>query len=195
MSQPKLFSPIRIGDLVLSHRIALAPLTRFRADNNHLHHDIAAEYYSQRAATPGTLLISEATLISPEAIGYDNMPGIWNKDQITAWKKVHKMRTVVDAVHKQGSYIFLQLWAAGRAADPVVLGRKGYPYVCSSPSPLERPGYPSTSPRELSKAEIQQYIQNYAQAAKNGVIEAGFDGVEIHAAKYSLLFPFAPKEN
>ncbi|EUC54389.1 NADH flavin oxidoreductase/NADH oxidase, partial [Rhizoctonia solani AG-3 Rhs1AP] len=121
MTQPKLFTPIRIGDLVLSHRVILAPLTRFRADDNHVHHDIAAEYYSQRAATPGSLLISEATIISPEAGGYDNVPGIWNKEQIAGWKKV------VDAVHKQGSHIFLQLWAIGRAADPRVLDKEGYP--------------------------------------------------------------------
>ncbi|CAE6470366.1 unnamed protein product [Rhizoctonia solani] len=152
MTQPKLFTPIRIGDLVLSHRVILAPLTRFRADDNHVHHDIAAEYYSQRAATPGSLLISEATIISPEAGGYDNVPGIWNKEQIAGWKKV------VDAVHKQGSHIFLQLWAIGRAADPRVLDKEGYPYVSSSPSALGRPGYPATPPRELSKAEIQQYI-------------------------------------
>ncbi|CAE6403949.1 unnamed protein product [Rhizoctonia solani] len=140
------------------------------------------KYYSQRAATPGTLLISEATLISPEAGDYDNVPGIWNNQQIAGWKKV------IDAVHQQGSYIFLQLWATGRAADPRVLDKEGYPYVSSSPSTLERPGYPTIPPRELSKAEIQQYVQNYAQAAKNAVSEAGFDGVEIHAAKYSRAF-------
>jgi NADPH2 dehydrogenase len=85
---PKLFSPLQIGDMHLSHRIIMAPLTRFRADKDHVHHDIAAQYYEQRAETPGTLLISEATFIAQEAGGFDNVPGIWNDNQITAWKKV-----------------------------------------------------------------------------------------------------------
>ncbi|GAB1522914.1 hypothetical protein RhiTH_006041 [Rhizoctonia solani] len=184
MSQPKLFTPISVGDMILSHRIILAPLTRFRADNEHVHHDIAVEYYSQRAATPGTLLISEAALVSPEAGGYDNVPGIWNERQIVGWKKV------VDAVHKRGSYIFLQLWASGRAADPRVLEKEGHPYVSSSPSFIERPGYPSLIPRELSKREIRDYVESYARAAKNAVYEAGFDGVEIHAANGYLIDQF-----
>ncbi|CAE6486364.1 unnamed protein product [Rhizoctonia solani] len=160
------------------------PLTRFRADDNHVHHDITVEYYAQRATTPGTLLISEATLISPEAGGYNNVPGIWNQEQIAAWKKI------VDAVHTKGSYIFLQLWATGRAADPRVLAKEGYPYVSSSASVLERHEYPATPPRELSKTEIHHYIQSYAQAAKNAVTEAGFDGVEIHAANGYLIDQF-----
>ncbi|KAG8710702.1 hypothetical protein FRC11_004211 [Ceratobasidium sp. 423] len=184
MTPPKLFTPIRVGDMVLSHRIILAPLTRFRADDNHVHHDIAVEYYSQRAETPGTLLISEATIVSPEAGGYANVPGIWNREQIAAWKKV------VDAVHQQGSYIFLQLWAAGRAADPRVLEKEGYQYVSSSPSPLEQPGYPEVTPRELSKTEIRRYVEKYAQAAGSAVHEAGFDGVEIHAANGYLIDQF-----
>ncbi|QRW21058.1 NADH:flavin oxidoreductase/NADH oxidase [Rhizoctonia solani] len=184
MSQPKLFTPIRVGDMMLSHRVILAPLTRFRADDEHVHHEIAVEYYSQRATTPGTLLISEAVLVSPEAGGYDNVPGIWNERQIAAWKKV------VDAVHKRGSYIFLQLWAIGRAADPRVLEKEGYSYVSSSPSLLERPGYPNVTPRELSKSEIKQYVENYARAARNAVYEAGFDGVEIHAANGYLIDQF-----
>ncbi|KAF8698349.1 oxidoreductase, partial [Rhizoctonia solani] len=184
MSQPKLFTPIRVGDMMLSHRVILAPLTRFRADDEHVHHEIAVEYYSQRATTPGTLLISEGVLVSPEAGGYDNVPGIWNERQIAAWKKV------VDAVHKRGSYIFLQLWASGRAADPRVLEKEGHPYVSSSPSLLERPGYPNVTPRELSKSEIKQYVESYARAAKNAVYEAGFDGVEIHAANGYLIDQF-----
>ncbi|CAE6493698.1 unnamed protein product [Rhizoctonia solani] len=184
MTLPKLLSPIRVGDMLLSHRVILAPLTRFRADDNHVHHDIAVEYYSQRAATPGTLLISEATLVSPEAGGYDNVPGIWNKEQITGWRKV------VDAVHQRGSYIFLQLWATGRAADPRVLEKKGYTYVSSSPSPLQQSGHPGVTPRELSKTEIHQYVENYARAAENAVYEAGFDGVEIHAANGYLIDQF-----
>ncbi|CAE6451258.1 unnamed protein product [Rhizoctonia solani] len=184
MTQAKLFTPIRVGNMLLSHRIILAPLTRFRADDKHVHHDIAIEYYSQRAATPGTLLITEATLVSPEAGGYDNVPGIWNEEQITAWKKI------VDAVHQRGSYIFLQLWATGRAADPRVLQKEGHPYVSSSSSSLDRPGYPNATPRELNKSEIKHYVESYARAAKNAVYEAGFDGVEIHGANGYLIDQF-----
>ncbi|CAE6446145.1 unnamed protein product, partial [Rhizoctonia solani] len=184
MAQPKLFSPIRVGNMTLSHRIILAPLTRFRADDKHVHHGIAVEYYSQRAATPGTLLISEATLVSPEAGGYDNVPGIWNEEQIAEWKKI------ADAVHKRGSYIFLQLWATGRAADPRVLEKEGHPYVSSSPVVLGRSGYPNVIPRELSRKEITSYIESYAQAAKNAVHKAEFDGVEIHAANGYLIDQF-----
>ena len=85
---PSLFQPIKVGTIGLKHRVVLAPLTRFRADDEHVHTDMAVEYYSQRASTPGTLLITEATFIAPQAGGYSNVPGIWNEQQVTAWKKV-----------------------------------------------------------------------------------------------------------
>lgn len=89
----------------------------------------------------------------------------------------------MDGVHASGSYMVLQLWATGRTAEPDVLKRDGYPYVSSSPSLLKRPGYPNITPRELTKDEIRQYVGYYAQAAKNAVFGAGFDAVEVHAAK------------
>ncbi|CAE6507249.1 unnamed protein product [Rhizoctonia solani] len=181
---PKLFSPFKIGDTQLSHRVIMAPLTRYRADKDHVHHDVAVEYYAQRAEIPGTLIISEATFIAPEAGGFDNIPGIWNDKQITAWKKV------ADAVHAKGSFIVMQLWALGRAAEPEVLEREGHPYVSSSASILERKGRPNISPRELTKAEIQKYVGFYAQAARNAVYVAGFDGVEIHGANGYLVDQF-----
>jgi NADPH2 dehydrogenase len=85
---PKLFQPLQVGDITLQHRVVLAPLTRFRANDEHVHQEIAAEYYEQRAEVPGTLLITEATFIAAEAGGYNNVPGIWSEDQIAAWKKV-----------------------------------------------------------------------------------------------------------
>ncbi len=88
-STPKLFQALRVGDITLSHRVALAPLTRFRANKEHVHGDLAVEYYAQRASVPGTLLITEATFISAKAGGYGNVPGIYTQDQIDAWKKVH----------------------------------------------------------------------------------------------------------
>lgn len=107
----KLFQPLRVGKVELSNRIIMAPLTRFRADDAHVPLPFVEKYYAQRASVPGTLLITEATFIAPEAAGLGNVPGIWNADQIAAWKNV------TNAVHKKGSFIYLQLWALGRAAN------------------------------------------------------------------------------
>ena len=96
-SSSALFQPIRVGRMELKHRLAMAPLTRFRADEHHVHQDLAVEYYGQRASEPGTLLITEATFIDPVAGGYPNVPGCFNADQVAGWKKV------VDEVHRKGS--------------------------------------------------------------------------------------------
>jgi len=88
MSTSKLFQPITLGDVVLKHRVALAPLTRVRADANNVPLPIVKEMYVQRASTPGTLLITEATFIAACAGGYTNVPGIWSDEQIAAWKEV-----------------------------------------------------------------------------------------------------------
>lgn len=84
----KLFKPVRVGELTLGHRIVLAPLTRYRANHAHVHGDLAVQYYTQRASTPGTLLISEATFIAEKAGGEGNVPGVWNDEQVAAWKRV-----------------------------------------------------------------------------------------------------------
>jgi len=182
VSTPKLFTPIQVGDTTLQHRVVLAPLTRFRAQKSHVHNKIAIEYYRQRASSPGSLLITEATFISPQAGGYANVPGIWNEEQIAAWKPV------VDAVHAKGSYIFLQLWALGRAASPAELEKEGsYPYISASDVKLTGKDIP---PRPLSVEEIKQYVQWYADAASNAVHGAGFDGVEIHGANGYLIDQF-----
>ncbi|KAH6682823.1 NADPH dehydrogenase [Halenospora varia] len=175
-----LFSPIRIGNNELKHRVVMAPLTRYRADKEHVPLDMVAEYYAQRASVPGTLLISEATFISAEAGGFSCAPGIYNTAQINAWKKV------TDAVHLKGSYIFCQLWALGRAADDAVLKAEGQKLVSSSNLPMSEG---SAMPAPLTEAEIQQFIRYYARAAKNA-IEAGFDGVEIHGANGYLVDQF-----
>ena len=88
-STPKLFQPVKIGDLDIKHRVVLAPLTRIRANAQHVHRDLAVEYYSQRATESGTLLISEGTFITGKAGGMRHVPGIWNQEQIAAWKKVN----------------------------------------------------------------------------------------------------------
>ncbi|KAH9945535.1 hypothetical protein B0H21DRAFT_433075 [Amylocystis lapponica] len=184
MSSPKVFQPIKVGTVDLAHRVVLAPLTRYRADRAHVHSELAIEYYAQRASTPGTLLISEAVLISPQAGGYAYVPGIWNDAQIAAWKRI------TDAVHAKGSYIYMQLIAVGRAAnlehltfdlrqfgleDPSGLS----PYV--SASAIQLSGKP-TPPRALTIPEIEEYVRAFATAAHNAVHGAGFDGVELHGA-------------
>ena len=179
---PTLFDPVRIGSVPLSHRIVMAPLTRYRASDAHVHTSLATEYYTQRASYPGTLIITEATFVSPRASGYPNAPGIYNKDQIEAWKNV------TDAVHKKGSYIFCQLWALGRAAHPEVVREEAGDkwFVSSSAVPLEAG---TEAPRPLEEEDIWGFVGDYAQAAKNA-IEAGFDGVEIHGANGYLLDQF-----
>ncbi|KAJ1305437.1 hypothetical protein OPQ81_000447 [Rhizoctonia solani] len=177
----KLYTPLQVGDINLAHRVVMAPLTRYRANDTHAHTELGVQYYAQRAEVPGTLLITEATAISPEAAGYDHIPGIWSDEQIEAWKKV------TDAVHERNSYIYLQLWALGRAANPEVLAREGLSFVSASPVPIEEGG---PVPRALTEEEIKDYVKLYAQAAKNAVFKAGFDGVEIHSANGYLLDQF-----
>ncbi|KZT25846.1 NADH:flavin oxidoreductase/NADH oxidase [Neolentinus lepideus HHB14362 ss-1] len=179
-STSKLFQPTEVGDLKLQHRVVLAPLTRLRADDQHVHTDLAVEYYAQRASVPGTLLITEGSFIALRAGGYPHVPGIWSPDQVKAWKKV------TDAVHAKGSYIFCQLWALGRAAFPEYLTKFDLPLVSASDLPMPDS---KNVPRPLTVEEIHEYVELYRQAAKNA-IEAGFDGVEVHSANGYLLDQF-----
>ncbi|KAH7923773.1 FMN-linked oxidoreductase [Leucogyrophana mollusca] len=181
LTSPALFQPITVGELTLQHRVVLAPLTRFRAYATHVPGPQAATYYAQRASTPGTLLITEATFISQEAGGYQHIPGIYTDEQIEGWKEI------TDAVHAKGSFIYLQLWALGRAADESALATENNaPYV--SASPIRLTGR-ATTPRALMLREIKEYVQAYATAAKTAV-NAGFDGVEIHGANGYLIDQF-----
>ncbi|KAF4574440.1 hypothetical protein EYR40_005834 [Pleurotus pulmonarius] len=182
-SSPNLFQQINVGRMTLRHRLALAPLTRFRADTEHVPLlPIASEYYAQRGSTPGTLLITEATLVGPQAGGYDNLPGIWSDTQIAAWKKM------TAAVHARGSYMYLQIWGLGRAADPGFLSAAGLDLVSASDIPLSY--QPTPAPRALTVAEIKEYVHLFAKAASNAVYLAGFDGVEIHGANGYLVDQF-----
>lgn len=99
MSSPQLFQPIQVGDIQLQHRIIFAPSTRFRADDTHTPLPHVIEYYAQRASTPGSLLISEATLIAMRAGGLTNAPGIWSDRQIAAWKKVKSLDRLVPVIN------------------------------------------------------------------------------------------------
>jgi NADPH2 dehydrogenase len=169
----KLFQPLKLGSLTLAHRVAMAPLTRFRADGNNVPVlPIVKEYYEQRGSVPGTLIITEATFIAPKAGGYAYVPGIWNDDQIRAWKEV------TDAVHAHGSFIFVQLWALGRVAKPDVLKNTGHEVVSSSAIAVDQDQLP---PHALTEAEIKEYIADYVHASESA-IAAGFDGVQIHGA-------------
>ncbi|CZT00445.1 probable NADPH dehydrogenase [Rhynchosporium agropyri] len=174
--------PLKLGNVELQNRIALAPLTRFRADDSHVPLPFVQDYYAQRGSVPGTLLITEATFIAPRAGGMGNAPGIWAEEQITAWKDVTK------AVHAKGSFIYLQLWALGRAAFAENLKKELGPDA-KVQSAGDIPFEGGATPTPLTETEIKEYIELYAQAAKNA-ISAGFDGVEIHAANGYLIDQF-----
>ncbi|KAH8925089.1 FMN-linked oxidoreductase [Atractiella rhizophila] len=175
-----LFKPVTVGAVTVDHRIVLAPLTRFRANEQHVHGDLGLTYYAQRSAYPGTLLISEATLIAQEAGGYACAPGIWSKDQIKGWK------AITDVVHQNGCAMFCQLWALGRFGDLEQYEREGIEYVSAGDVPLIEGG---KRPRPLTKDDIKRYVGMYRQAALNAM-EAGFDGVEVHAANGYLMDQF-----
>lgn len=182
MSTSKLFQPLTIGNgtIELKHRIGLCPLTRYRASDDHVPLDYVADYYAQRASQPGTILISEGTFISPEDGGTNNVPGIYNDEQIQAWRKV------TDAVHAKGSFIFCQLWSIGRTANPDVAKREAITISSADEIPLSDA---SPRPHRLTVPEIHQKLTNYATAARNA-IAAGFDGVELHGANGYLIDQF-----
>lgn len=177
----KLFQPLKVGNMTLKQRLVMAPLTRFRADHSHVPLPFVKDYYAQRASVPGTLLITEATFISPQASGSSQVPGIWSSAQIAAWKEV------TDAVHAKGSYIFLQMWSLGRAATAQNLKEEfGLDVIAPSAIPIDDQ---RAMPREMTEDDIWHMIEDYAQAAKNA-IEAGFDGVEIHNANGYIIDQF-----
>ncbi|KAI0039382.1 hypothetical protein FA95DRAFT_1550708 [Auriscalpium vulgare] len=181
-STSALFQPITVGDVTLQHRIVMAPLTRFRASDEHVMGELNHEYYEQRASAPGTLIITEATFIAAEAGGYKNAPGIWTEEQIAGWKKI------VDTAHAKGSSIYLQLWALGAAGKKEVLAEEGgHPYTGAGDKVFE----PFTEPpRPMTVEEIHQFTEFYATASRNAVEKAGFDGVEVHMANGYLLDQF-----
>jgi NADPH2 dehydrogenase len=156
-------------------------LTRFRATDDRVPYPLMKEYYGQRASVPGTLIITEGTLVSPSACGgFANAPGIWSKDQVAAW------RAITDEVHTKGCFIFCQLFAMGRAADVEVAKREGVSIVAPSAIPIDED---SPIPRAMSIQEIMQMVQDFTKASENA-ISAGFDGVECHGANGYLIDQF-----
>ncbi|KZV90710.1 FMN-linked oxidoreductase [Exidia glandulosa HHB12029] len=183
MSRDALFTSGKIGALQTAHRVVLAPLTRLRNSPDHVPSDLSVEYYRQRSSVPGTLLITEGTIIAPSAGGIPFVPGIWNSEQIAAWKKV------VDAVHDNKSFVFLQLWAVGRVADKDLLEHEGVTTGVVSSGDVA-PDEKHPQPRPLSNTEIDEYVSWFVRGAKNAVEKAGFDGVEVHGANGYLVDQF-----
>ncbi len=181
-----LLNKYTLADQELSNRLVMAPLTRSRANNSEnaptaLH----AEYYRQRASAG--LIISEGSQISKRAVGYINTPGIFSKAQVAGWKKV------TEAVHEEGGKIFLQLWHVGRMSHPDFHGGE-LPLAPSALNPEAKSFTPqgfkdTVAPKAMTIAEIKETIRDFKNAAKNAM-EAGFDGVEIHASNGYLLHQF-----
>lgn len=181
-----LFDPIKVGDIQLNNRIVMAPLTRNRAIAGNCPGPMTVDYYRQRA-TAG-LIIAEASQISPMGQGYLDTPGIYSQEQVSAWRKV------TDAVHQAGGRIVLQLWHVGRISHSSLLPDGASP-VSSSNQPSKamtftRNGFEPVSPaRALADAELLGLIEDYRKAGRNAM-DAGFDGVEIHAANTYLIEQF-----
>jgi 2,4-dienoyl-CoA reductase-like NADH-dependent reductase (Old Yellow Enzyme family) len=181
-----LFDPLQLGSVHLSNRIVMAPLTRLRAGQPlHVPNRLMAEYYAQRAEAG--LIITEGVPVSPQAVGYPNVPGLWTAEQVAGW------RLVTDAVHAAGGRMFTQLWHVGRISDPEHL--RGEAPV--APSPIAAPGHvsllrphrPYAVPRSLELDEIPGVIKAFRSAAQNAKA-AGFDGVTLHGANGYLLDQF-----
>src|SRR3954449_5947895 len=190
MHYPALFSPLQIGPYQLKHRLALAPLTRMRAEKPSLSpRPLNAEYYAQRA-TPGGLLIAEASPVVATGFGSPGVPGIYTEQQIAGW------REVVDAVHAKGGVIFLQLWHVGRVSHSsfqpggvLPVAPSAVPIADLKTGTADGKAVPYETPRGLETSEIPGVIDAYRQAANNA-LKAGFDGVEIHGANGYLIEQF-----
>lgn len=185
MKNSELFKPLKVGRYTLANRIIMAPLTRCRAGLEHIPNEMMATYYNQRA-TAG-LIIAEATMIEEGNSAFIAEPGIYNAAQIAGWRKV------TDSVHKAGGKIFLQIWHGGRACHPDM--NNGNETVSASAIAIATEVHtlkgkvPHVKPRELKDQEVPKYVGFFKCAAVNA-IEAGFDGVEVHAANGYLIDQF-----
>ena len=181
---PRLFDPLQLGALEIPNRILMAPLTRARAGREGVPNELMARYYAQRAGAG--LIISEATGISREGLGWPDAPGLWNEAQVEGWKLVTK------AVHAAGGRIVAQLWHMGRVVHPDLSG--GQPVSSSATTaPDFAHTYEGKKPyveaRALTRADIDRILDDYARAARNAVA-AGFDGVQVHGANGYLVDQF-----
>ena len=181
---PSLFDPIQLGAITAPNRILMAPLTRGRATRQHVPTPLMAEYYAQRASAG--LIITEATGISRQGLGWPFAPGLWSDEQVAAWQPVNQ------AVHDAGGRIVAQLWHMGRQVHSSVIGEQ--PVSSSATlSPGKVHTYEGRQPyeeaRALDIAEIPGLLDDYARATENA-LAAGFDGVQIHAANGYLIDQF-----
>ena len=189
MTPPSLFTPLELGAITLAHRVVMPPLTRMRARRpGNEPSALAPAYYGQRA-TEGGLLIAEATQVAPVGQGYPATPGIHTSEQVSGW------RQVVDAVHAKGGFIFLQLWHVGRISHSSHQPSDAAPVAPSAIKPAGKAmtanftSAPFETPRALELAEIATLVDDYARATRFAE-QAGFDGVEIHAANGYLIDQF-----
>ncbi len=182
-----LLSPFDLRGLQLKNRVVMAPLTRSRAGEERLPNALMAQYYAQRASAG--LIVTEATVVSRQGIGWINTPGIYTDEQAEAWKQV------VAAIHAKGSRVFLQLWHCGRASHSSYHEAEGLPVA---PSAIRLEGddihtpigkRPHEVPRALDTEEIPLIVEDYRRAAVRA-LAAGFDGIEIHAANGYLIDQF-----
>jgi N-ethylmaleimide reductase len=181
-----LFTPLQVGPLLLPNRVLMAPLTRCRAEPDHVPGPLMATYYQQRASAG--LLIAEATMVMEGNSAFWHEPGIHSAAQVAGW------RLTTDAVHAAGGRIVLQIWHGGRACHPLLNGGR----QPVGPSPIAITGdevhtpegkQPYVVPRELADDELPGIVAGFRQATRNA-IEAGFDGVEVHGANGYLLDAF-----
>src|SRR3954467_4514125 len=182
---PSLFDPIQLGATLCPNRIVMAPLTRGRAARDHVPTELMVEYYRQRAGAG--LIITEATGMSRQGLGWPYAPGIWTQEQMEAWKPV------VEAVHEAGGRIFCQLWHMGRVVHPSFLGGEAPVSASATTAPYKAHTYEGRQPyaeaRPLRRDEIAGLLDDYARAAAFA-IAAGFDGVQLHAANGYLIDQF-----
>ena len=186
MSGPDIFSPFTLGPLALPNRIVMAPMTRNRAGPGNAPVAMNATYYAQRASAG--LIVSEATQVSPQGVGYPGTPGIHSPEQVAGWK------LVTDAVHKAEGRIYLQLWHVGRISHPSLQPGGALPVAPSAIAPagqaMTYDGMkPFVTPRALETAEIAGIVADYRRGAENAKT-AGFDGVELHGANGYLIDQF-----
>ncbi len=182
---PHLLDSLQLGDLRLPNRVMMAPLTRLRGTVDHVPTKVMVDYYRQRAGVG--LIISEGIPVSKQGVGYAQVPGIWNEQQVARWKPV------TDAVHSAGGHIFAQIWHVGRISDPYFLDGE----TPVAPSAVAATGHVSLlrpmksfdTPRALDAAEIPGIIDAYKRGAQHAK-DAGFDGVELHGANGYLLDQF-----
>ncbi|WP_028748437.1 alkene reductase [Rhizobium mesoamericanum] len=180
-----LFDPVQIGDLQMKNRIVMAPLTRMRNFNERSPGFINVKHYVQRASAG--LIITEATSVTPQGVGYPGTPGLWSEAQIAGW------RSVTSAVHEAGGLIVPQLWHVGRVSDPVYHGGR-MPVAPSAIAPEGQvsrlnPKRAYSVPRPLETDEIPGIVEDFRVAAAN-TLRAGFDGVALHAANGYLFDQF-----